>query len=159
MSSKQNILNSIKEFQNDEKLIINRFNTNYENKIEEFISNAKLAGALVFDTPQTISTQKKLIENTNDYFSFTSNLGVAENGALWCSDLGRNRDKLFLTTNLILQIDKKNIVDNMAQAYEKISLKELEFGTFISGPSKTADIEQSLVLGAHGAMSLSIFIL
>jgi L-lactate utilization protein LutC len=33
------------------------------------------------------------------------------------------------------------------------------FATFIAGPSKTADIEQSLVLGAHGPRSMTVFLL
>jgi L-lactate dehydrogenase complex protein LldG len=33
------------------------------------------------------------------------------------------------------------------------------FGAFIAGPSKTADIEQSLVLGAHGPKTMTVFLL
>ena len=47
----------------------------------------------------------------------------------------------------------------MQQAYQRIGNQEYGFGTFIAGPSKTADIEQSLVLGAHGARGLIVFLL
>ncbi|MNR49650.1 Lactate utilization protein C [compost metagenome] len=47
----------------------------------------------------------------------------------------------------------------MQQAYQRIGNMEYGFGTFIAGPSKTADIEQSLVLGAHGARGLIVFLL
>ena len=46
----------------------------------------------------------------------------------------------------------------MHQAYDKLSNLDSDFGVFIAGPSKTADIEQSLVIGAHGALSLTIFL-
>ncbi len=47
----------------------------------------------------------------------------------------------------------------MQQAYERIGDLDYGFGTFITGPSKTADIEQSLVLGAHGARGLTVFLM
>ena len=43
------------------------------------------------------------------------------------------------------------IVHNMHEAYGSCSFDSAGFGVFISGPSKTADIEQSLVIGAPRA--------
>ncbi len=47
----------------------------------------------------------------------------------------------------------------MHQAYKLIAERKRNFGLFISGPSKTADIEQCLVIGAQGAMSLTVFLI
>jgi len=46
--------------------------------------------------------------------------------------------------------------DTMHQGYEKIAAAHYGFGLFLAGPSKTADIEQSLVIGAQGAKSLRV---
>ncbi|MFD3003760.1 lactate utilization protein C [Pontibacter toksunensis] len=87
-------------------------------------------------------------------------LGVAENGALWVTDAQLPLRVLpFICQHLALVVPRQRLVPLMQQAYEVIAAQEYGFGTFIAGPSKTADIEQSLVLGAHGARSLSVFIL
>lgn len=84
--------------------------------------------------------------------------GVAENGAIWLSDQDLPHRVLpFITQNLAFVIRKDALVENMHDAYER--LKDTEgWGCFIAGPSKTADIEQSLVIGAHGARSLIVFL-
>ena len=64
----------------------------------------------------------------------------------------------FIAQHLALVISASNIVHNMHEAYERLSFDSPGFGAFISGPSKTADIEQSLVVGAHGPRSLTVFV-
>ena len=75
----------------------------------------------------------------------------------------------FISENLIILLDKTQIVNNMHEAYRRLSTRdpksgldlfdEYGYGTFISGPSKTADIAQVLVMGAQAARSATILLL
>ena len=95
-----------------------------------------------------------------DVFICEAVLGVAENGAVWLplSRL-RHRAALFLATNVIVVLDRARIVDDLHGAYAAIEVSREGFGVFVAGPSKTADIEQSMVIGAHGAKSLTMLLL
>ncbi len=86
-------------------------------------------------------------------------LGVAENGAVWLplSRL-RHRSALFLAINVIVVLERDRIVHDLHAAYDAIDPAAEGFGVFVAGPSKTADIEQSLVIGAHGAKSLTVLL-
>jgi L-lactate dehydrogenase complex protein LldG len=86
--------------------------------------------------------------------------GVAENGAVWVpgSTLGPHRAIFVVTQHLVLVVPAGQIVHTTQQAYDRIRLERPGFGIFISGPSKTADIEQALVIGAHGARSCTLFL-
>jgi L-lactate dehydrogenase complex protein LldG len=141
--------------------------SNYEGIIE-FVKNN-------YDTQKRmISTIAELSEiATTDWFNddphsledvelalVKAHFGVAENSALWVTDaiLGQ-RVTTFIPQFLSIILNKKDVVATMHQAYDRIGNQEYGFGTFIAGPSKTADIEQSLVLGAHGARGLMVFIM
>ncbi|MGX5687629.1 LutC/YkgG family protein [Arcticibacter tournemirensis] len=87
-------------------------------------------------------------------------LGVSENGALWLSENNMMQRVLpFICQHLALVVNKKSIVANMHEAYRVLGNNNPGFGAFIAGPSKTADIEQSLVLGAHGPRSMTVFLI
>ncbi len=87
-------------------------------------------------------------------------LGVAENGSVWLyeSQMG-NRLLPFICQHLVILIERKDIVTTMHHAYKQVDTAREGFGVFLAGPSKTADIEQSLVIGAHGARSLIVYII
>ncbi len=87
-------------------------------------------------------------------------LAVAENGAVWLEGarLGRHRAIFVLPQHLVVVVPAAGVVHDMHQAYERLRLDPPRFGLFMCGPSKTADIEQALVIGAHGARSATIFV-
>ena len=87
-------------------------------------------------------------------------IGVAENGSIWVTENEMKARALpFICQHLAIVLSQNKIVSNMHQAYDIIGDNNYEFGVFIAGPSKTADIEQSLVLGAHGPKSLTVFLI
>ncbi len=84
-------------------------------------------------------------------------LGVAENGAIWVPEASLpQRVIAFINQHLIIVLEESRMVWNMHQAYQTLGTDLAGFGLFIAGPSKTADIEQSLVIGAHGPRSLTV---
>ena len=87
--------------------------------------------------------------------------GVAENGSVWVTDaeIGPHRVLPFITQHLVLVLDKNKLFKNLHEAYKTLTINQEGFGVFIAGPSKTADIEQSLVIGAHGARSLVVYLI
>lgn len=140
---------------------------NYAEIIAYIKANYNLQRRLITTLPQL--TEIASLDWTNDdphslqdveLNVIKAHFGVAENSALWVTDevLGQ-RVSPFIAQYLAIIVHKKDIIATMHQAYDRIGNQEYGFGTFIAGPSKTADIEQSLVLGAHGARGLIVFLL
>ena len=135
-------------------------------KFKNIIVEKNRSGKLVVNTihqlgdvdPHLLLMPKEIL-NGVDTVIIKGEIAVAENGAVWLYESQMiNRLLPFICQHLILVIDKKNIVATMHQAYQQIDTGKEGFGVFIAGPSKTADIEQSLVIGAHGARSLTVYI-
>ena len=85
--------------------------------------------------------------------------GVAENGCVWIPQTMKEKAVMFISENLVILLKKSEIVNNMHEAYRRIQFNDYGYGTFISGPSKTADIAQVLVMGAQAARSTTVLLL
>jgi L-lactate dehydrogenase complex protein LldG len=85
-------------------------------------------------------------------------LGVAENACVWIQQNVVHKALYFIAEEMVILLDKDKIVNNMHEAYQQITFSDRGFGLFISGPSKTADIEQALVIGAQSVKGLTVIL-
>ena len=82
--------------------------------------------------------------------------GVAENGCIWIPQTMKEKAMCFISEYLVIMLDRKQSVNNMHEAYQRIEFNSYGYGCFISGPSKTADIAQALVMGAQAARGVTV---
>ena len=129
------------------------------------IEHARQEGRLIlnrlngFSSVDEISPDLTELEKLDRVY-IRGSLGVAENGAIWVDETSMdNRILPFIAQELVLVLREEELVPTMHDAYQRIRINQEGFGVFIAGPSKTADIEQSLVIGAHGPVALTVLIL
>ena len=182
MSSKESILERIRSHTGTryEQPAITLDAITYEDKTEQFSESLKAAGgqAVVLQSgedindlirkyfpegkriasnlpeitvatfnPDAVSDPREL--NNTDLAVVEGRFGVAENGAVWITQQVKHKALYFIPTGL---------VNNMHEAYRRVEGDDYKFGFFVSGPSKTADIEQALVLGAHGPVNVLVIL-
>ena len=109
--------------------------------------------------PDTVGRARDL--NGTDVGIIRGKFGVAENACIWIPQTMKEKAVCFISENLIILLPKSQIVNNMHEAYKRIEFdNEYDgYGTFISGPSKTADIAQVLVMGAQAARNATVLLL
>ena len=104
--------------------------------------------------PDTVAEANDL--NGTDVGVVRGVFGVAENGCIWIPQTMKQKAVCFISEYLVILIDRKQIVNNMHEAYQRVEFNSYGYGCFISGPSKTADIAQALVMGAQAARGVTV---
>ena len=130
--------------------------------IREACPNAKIVASNVEGieadiNPDTIASAADL--NGTDVGIIQGEVGVAENGCIWIPQTMKERAVCFISEELVILLSKSNVVNNMHEAYKRIKMTNYGYGVFISGPSKTADIEQALVMGAQAARGVTVILI
>lgn len=132
------------------------------------IQQAKLRGEYIVNTLPVLGevnneinpTMEASLLESIDRAYIEGSIGVAENGSVWLYENQiKNRLLPFICQHLVICLNINKIVPNMHEAYQQVDVAKEGYGVFLAGPSKTADIEQSLVIGAHGARSLLVYLI
>ena len=139
---------------------------NINNLIRTLYPEAKIIGSCLPSIEVTVNPDS--LEDTGELMKVDvgvvqGSFGVAENGCIWIPQTMKERALCFASENLVIILNKSDIVNNMHEAYDIIEknpgyFEPYKFGTFISGPSKTADIESALVYGAQAARSVVVIL-
>lgn len=114
-------------------------------------------------SPDTVETAQQL--DGTDVGVLQGGVACAENACVWIPQTMKERAVCFISEYLVILVSRSNIVSNMHQAYKWLediqgsAQGDVPYGTFISGPSKTADIEQSLVYGAQAACGVTVILM
>ena len=106
--------------------------------------------------PDTLDDPREL--NGTDVGVIRGEFGVLENGMVWINQHTRYKALFFIAEALVILLDRNELVNNMHEAYARPGFDNYGYGCFIAGPSKTADIEQALVIGAHGARGVTVIL-
>ena len=91
--------------------------------------------------------------------------GIAETGTLGLLSGPDNPTTInFLPSNHIVVVNQSDVVAHYEDLWDRIRLiygvgKMPRTVNFVTGPSRSADIEQTLILGAHGPVRLHILLL
>ena len=136
--------------------------TSTTNPLEQFLQALASVGGhgIVRRADQTIASVVADFAGVDraDMVVVPGRFAVAENGAVYvdAADLGARAD-IVRAEHLVLVVPAAALVPTMHEAVGLVPSGSA-CGWFLSGPSKTADIEQSLVVGAQGARTLHVIL-
>ncbi|OMH38152.1 LUD domain-containing protein [Motiliproteus sp. MSK22-1] len=134
-----------------------------ENKLTHLVSaNSAELSQLDWSVLRDITIERRPAQ-AGDLVSLTSSFaGIAETGTLMLLSGADSPTTLnFLPDIHLVMLRQSNIVGAYEEAWDKLRSQRAEMPrtvNMITGPSRSADIEQKLQMGAHGPKRLVIFL-
>ncbi len=107
-------------------------------------------------------------QNPDNIFSCDASVSscevlIARHGSIVCSSANTGRKALVVPPVHIVVATSHQLVESIADALkyidEKYGKEKPSLISFLTGPSRTADIEKTLVHGAHGPKEIYLFLL
>lgn len=127
--------------------------------LPQLVATRRAAGVLTsLGVESGLAPVTKLDLDGVPWLAATARRRIAWPGTLWVDfdDLD-SRAQLVLPEGLVLLVPAVELVGTLDEHYELMAADAMpRCGTFVTGPSKTADIEQALVFGAHGPRRLLV---
>ena len=125
---------------------------------EHFVRKATAVGAAVSDAPDRDTARRGLPRGPGDHVA-DGLFAVAETGSVAVSWPRHERAQALLSERLYLLVPRDEVVPTLDAALARINALVRAgnpYLTFMTGPSRTADIERALTVGVHGPRELHV---
>jgi len=120
--------------------------------ITESLADITIVKATDYEYPE----RKSKISQINTAVVFAEN-GIADTGSVvFYYNTTNTTYPHFLCDWTIIAIKRDSIIANQFELIKNLDLEKAKNMVFVTGPSRTADIEKTLVLGAHGPRRVSV---
>jgi len=137
---------------------VNQIAVSDENQIKEItesLEGIKIFKAVEFQYPE----RKEEISQINASLVYASN-GIADIGSVvFYYDDTKTTYPHFLCDWTVVLLKSSTIVANQFDLMKNIEIEKAKNMVFVTGPSRTADIEKTLVLGAHGPRRVTVIMI
>ena len=126
------------------------------NVVDEFVIQAELSGARVVEL-----NSEEWSSRTSSYLGegatvVHASLAIAETGSVALRSIESPSANSYLCDHLVVCVKKDTVVPYINDGLVKLATNSSRALHLMTGPSRTADVEQTIQIGAHGPRQLTI---